>query len=187
MIGLFRIVHGAVKLIGNTDGTKIGNVGDKLKTTATLTAGEAGVSACNKSLRYRPPSLALDTVVTSTFVDAFSRTGSGLLFGFRLNLERADQDWRIRLLIDGTDDLLFDSNGISTDRMDDKKGFAFDHDSGQDPMGLILGMSLHDKIFTLAAPLQCTIEYSTSIAIKIAKNGASKKFRDGIFLLSEET
>jgi hypothetical protein len=39
MISIFKQIQGWVKLKGDTDGTKIGNIGDKLKTTSIYTPG----------------------------------------------------------------------------------------------------------------------------------------------------
>lgn len=87
---------------GGTDGTKIGNVGDALKTTATLNVGPAdtpGAPVITKKLRYEVDRTTV--VLNGTYQTIWSYTGSGKFIGIVLDTETNLTD--VKFTVDGTE------------------------------------------------------------------------------------
>jgi hypothetical protein len=187
---IFKVVTGIIKLRGATDNTLIGNVGDRLKVTSN--------SSPLASKKYRVLDLnasnggvARETVITNTtWVDIYSCTGTGTFHSVRATLETGN-DWRVRVLIDGTEEILLDSNGILTNDMTSDSIYDLDP-SGKssselfDEVGLFMGA--HDQ-FCFTGPTGLGIPYTTSIAIKVKREtgAATKKFKGGVITITKET
>lgn len=83
---------------GGTDGTPIGNTGDRLHVSPRT------------SSKFRTVFAAPAQVITgSSYVQIFNYSGSGLFFGTTVN---ANQDgFQLRILIDGTETIVSDISG----------------------------------------------------------------------------
>jgi hypothetical protein len=165
------------RLKGDTDGTLIGNVGDRLKVTNSNSSGSTGVQALNKDLRYEQMDasnggVARGTGIAGTWTDIYSVTGSGILMGFRAGLSSI-AEWYVRLVID-TEEIFFDTTGISM--ADVTAGAVWDFpDKGQWNLGF---RRTGDQILW-HAPHHIGMQYDSSIVIKARKDGGTKNFIAG--------
>ena len=184
---VLKIVRGLVGLVGGTDQTTIGNVGDRLKVDAAISfAGGSSFPHFNSPFQYDDMNasnggVARDTQIGTTFTNIYSYTGSGYLLGFSVTNEDK-KEWYIQLNIDGTD-LFIGSTGLYTKDLDDhnKYGFDFDDDDNIFP---VLGFSLkHDTVFFHP---QHPIRFATSITIKQHHTSSNKKFRAGLVQIIKE-
>jgi hypothetical protein len=95
MIGKFT---GLLRLLGATDGTAIGNVGDRLKVSTN--------SSAKFRVNFASPALA---VTGSSYTSIYSYTGSGTFYGTVID---SNQDgFQLRVLIDGTEVVVTDISG----------------------------------------------------------------------------
>ena len=171
-----------VVLKGATDGTLIGNVGDRLKVNATFGTITIGRPfSFNASLRYEDMNLiARNSAIlgNGAFTTIYSVTGSGLLNWFLINLESKDH-WLVRLVVDGQE--IFGSTGLKS--MDMQAGGAYDLDKSNDEESDAFGLrwGKNEKLL-FSGPMSIPIEFTTSLSIKIARtNGeSSKKFKAGL-------
>jgi hypothetical protein len=173
------------KIIGNTDGTTIGNVGDRLKVDAQFTSLTTTVPSWSSNLRYVDMNASSggvnrDSSIPTTFTNIFNYSGSGYLAGFIINTETFDR-WIFKLTIDGT--VVFEIES------DDLKGdAAYDVDDGYDTNQAFLGLSkgAHDRLI-FHAPLSSPIRYNSSVIISLRREDSPKKFKAGLIILSKES
>lgn len=179
---LLSIARGIFKIRGATDFTLIGNVEDALKV----------VPSQSKKVRYVDMNVASGGVARASTITSgaaattvFSYSGSGLMFGFILNLESSSSNsdnWLILLQIDGDD--VFTSAGLNSTDLISTTVYDLASAGTREPDTLGLefnGTSLH-FIPHLAIP------YSSSVVIKVQKTtGGNKKFNAGLINLSKET
>lgn len=186
---------GTSKLTGNTDNTKIGNVGDRLKTDTNITSIVGGLSlSTSKKLRYDDMNVGNGGIARATVIilgaaqtTVYNRTGSGVFIGFIINLESAStatQNWQINLIIDGEE--IFNTTGINTSDLVDNTIYNFNTGGTREPSSL--GMEMVDSTVYFTTSNIFPISYSSSVVIKIKKTtGANKKFQAGLVLLTKET
>lgn len=170
------------KLVGATDNTEIGNVGDALKTNTLVNFPTGQVIAWNKFIKWFDMNatyggVARDTVIGTTFTNIFSFTGSGYLVGFNLTLEDKLK-WYFSLVIDGEN--VFDTNGISTDDLGSKVIYGWEPADINDQQNT--GFFFRDETIRFESPLHA-IRFETSIVIKIKHFVGGKKFRAGLICL----
>lgn len=176
---ILKVVQGWVKLKGDTNGTLIGNVGDRLKVDTVLNS-----SSTYKKLAFEDATLTRETSVSPTaWVDAYSYTGSGLLYGFLLNLEGASgaegQRWYFDVLIDGTFSV-FGTNGMLFSDLTDSN--IYDSFSGTDDFsGLNTDANLVKMDFETFP-----IYFSTSIKVRIRRITSARKFRAGLVKIGKD-
>lgn len=181
------------RITGGTNRTLIGNTGDRLKVDANINSVATGaLSQYPNKLRHLDINVANGgiarntTITNATWVDVFSYTGSGSMASFFLNLEH-NQDWQIRLLIDGQD--VFGPNGMLTN---DFLSSSIYNISGNDEDDLINILSFYFKSngnFIWTSPLNIPTQYTSSVTIKLKRNSGanSKKFQAGLVTLTKET
>ena len=188
-IGLFS---GLVKILGASDGTEIGNIGDRLKVDTIVTPSSGSVPSVNSKLRYIDMNVASNGVarttgVTNTWTQVFSYSGSGLYLGMVLNLENKDK-WYVRMVVDGEE--IFGTDGMFTGDL--VSGSAYDLDDGGSPLStsegkLGISMEEHDR-FVWTAPNSFPIRYSSSVTIYVKRSEAgTKKFFAGLAILTKDT
>lgn len=158
-------------LIG-TDGTQIGNTSDKLKVDANLTQTQLIPLMTNKfRVRYSTSS----ATAGAAYSTVFSRSGTGLFFGFQTDFNSANV--RLRLTIDSgqifeitvTDLKLFQFNDTSTTRMQ---------------MGAFWATVGNTVDFST----KYAIPYSTSITIEMQRSdGSNHTLNNYMVLLTEDT
>jgi hypothetical protein len=173
-------VTGLLKIKGATDGTKIGNIGDRLKV-------DISSSLLSSKLRYVDLNASSGgvsrgtTISPSAWVNLFEYNGSGFVTGLLLNVETVGTGWVFSIVIDG--ETLFEISG------EDLTGDAsYDLDDVTDMNQAILGLSKgsHDRILW-HPPLNMPIRYNTSIVVKVKRTSGSKKFQAGLCILSKDT
>ncbi len=184
------------ELLGGTDQTKIGNVGDRLKVDASVSVTNLGIATWSSKLRYVDMNVASGGIARGTSINVasgwntiFSYTGSGKLASFVVNLDTT-ADWLVRLIVDGEE--IFPSTGfllqdLTTDTLYDlddtgksaEEGLGFSH-------GLFVGSH---ATFHWKGSLDNPITYTSNVTIRIARNtgAAAKKFNAGLVILSKET
>ena len=162
------------KLVGGTDGTLIGNSGDKLKVDANLSQGQLVPTITNK-LRFRYVISDVSLPNTGAYQSIYSRSGTGLIFGFQLGFDNAKVN--IRLTIDGGQ--VFDIS------LDDIKKFEFnDTTDGRMQMGGFL--TAIGNVLDFSS--RFAIPYNSNILVEAASNdGASHKLKQYIVILTEDT
>jgi len=184
------------EILGGTDQTKIGNVGDRLKVDATVSAvSGSGVSAWSKKLRYDDMNASMGGVARGTSITAasgwntvYTYSGTGYLASYILNIETKD-GWAMRLIVDGEE--IFGSAGILTTDMHSDAIYDVD-DSGkslnemEESLGLMCGS--HDRII-FAGPEGYPIRFDSSITIRISRvtGAATKKFNAGLVIIQKDT
>jgi hypothetical protein len=179
-----------IVIMGGTDNTKIGNVGDRLKVDAlsVVTFPTGQVLAWSKKLRYVDMNasnggVARDTLISTTFTSIFSYTGSGYFVGFNLCLEDKT-NWYIRLIVDG-EDIFIGSTGIFTGDLTGKNIYGWETGDAFD--GPNIGWDANDETILYQSPIGYPIRFDTSITLQVKHQSASKKFRAGLLCLSKET
>jgi hypothetical protein len=177
------------RIEGATDGTLIGNEGDKLKVLSTLVQSTGSVPSVNSKLRYSDMNateggVARGTSITNAaWVTVFGYAGKGLLHSFSINLE-TDSLWLVRFLVDGEE--IFGSNGIATSDMVTLS--LYDLNSVSVHLSNV-GISIDEnKLFVWTCPSGWPVRYSTSVSILLrrATGAASKKIQAGIVVLTKE-
>lgn len=168
------------------DGTVIGNVGDRLKVDAIITV--------SKKLRYEDMNAGTGGVARGTTIvtgaaatTVYSYSGSGVLFGFLINLQSASMNsdnWQINLLVDGNE--IFNTSGLNTaDFIDDQ---IYNYNTGGSRETSALGMEMVGTTLYFDTTNTFPIVYSSSVQIKITKTiGANKSFRAGLVQLTKDT
>jgi hypothetical protein len=172
---------GLFKLKGNTDGTKIGNVGDRLKVDAKVS-----VPALTSTLRYvdmnsSSGGVARNTNISTDWTNIFSYSGSGNLVGFFINVETLPTGWVFSLLVDGASIFEMSGEDMTGDGLYDLDDVT---DSNQAMLGISKGS--HDR-FIWHSPLGLPIQYSSSVVVRLKRSTGSKKFQAGLIILSKET
>lgn len=158
---------------GGSDGTIIGNVGDRLKVTADNSVSNIAFS---KKLRVIVLTSTVSITNTVTYTTIYSYTGSGLLIGF--NLEFNSVSVVPKLTVDG--DVIFSDTDIST--YNSLTATASSIDRRQAGHGIVSASATFDWSF------KQPIAYSSSITIAARKvSGADKNFNLGIVYLTKET
>lgn len=177
-----------VRINGATNGTPIGNVGDRLKVDMQLSSQTSTVPSWSKKLRYVDMNAsnggiarATSIATSANWTTVFSYSGSGFLAGFLVNVETFT-GWEFRLVVDGDTILSMSDGDFSGDAV-------YDFDDITDVNQAILGLSKgsHDR-FLFHPPMNSPIYYSTSVQVQIRRPTAgAKKFQAGLMILSKET
>lgn len=183
---------GTSKLTGNTDGTKIGNAGDRLKVDAAVSTSSP--MSFSQKLRYLDMNVANGGVVRGSSIteamgwtDVFSYTGSGLLTGFTLNLQVANAGWLLRIILDDTEEL-FGATGLSTDDLSGANTYNLTSAS-QNITTQGLNISSTSASIYYTAPAYFPIRYGSKITIKLkrAASQGTKTFNAGFIAITKET
>lgn len=179
-----------IQLKGATDGTLIGNVGDRLKVDAnfstlpTVALGYRGSAMRFMDMNAANGGVARGTAINSTvnYTTVFNISGSGTLFSFLVTLEGnllGGDPFNVKLEIDGTEVFVINTDDIGTNTI-----YNLMTTGNEDTMG----MSLNTNVFRFAAPRSGGFTYSSSIKVSIKKAaGGSKLFRAGAVYLTRDT
>lgn len=178
-------------ITGGTDGSVIGNTGDRLKVDANITGTISPQFTTNK-LRYvdmnaSSGGVARGTSVAgnSTWVSVFSYTGSGYLLGFCMNLATATTGWQIRLVIDTTEEV-FGATGLLTSEVDTLYTYTIGT-SNTPRAGAGLGTTT--SMFYWSSPLDSPIKYNSKVQVFVmrATGQIAKTFNAGLLTLTKDT
>lgn len=182
------ITQGLQSLVGNTDGTKIGNVGDRLKVDSSFSSSpRVSPSYIGTAVRFNDMNVAnggvaRDTSITSTtvYTQLYSYTGAGHLFAFSVSFEGnllGSDPFDIKLEIDGI--TCFEINTLDV-------GTSTFWNLGTVGDELSMGISLNSNTFRFSQK-EGGLRYDSSLKIYIKKNtGGSKRFRGGMVYLTKE-
>lgn len=171
-----------VVLMGGTDNTKIGNDGDKLKTTAEVNFPSSQFPSVDYHLRLDDMNatnggVTRGTSITTSWTTIYSYTGSGHVFSFFINPANSS-GYKFRLIIDGYD--IFGANGI----------LNTDADSGSAYDLLDVDVDIHmASIFvwnnSISWNFPVPISYSSSVVIRMATASGTGTFRSGLIKLTK--
>lgn len=183
---------------GSSDGTTIGNVGDRLKVDASVVLAGGATQSYTSKLRYDDMNTSTGTLargasvtIASGWNKVYGYSGSGALIGCVISLETKD-DWQVRIVIDGEE--LFGTgtgNGIlSTDLTADA---IYDTDpSGKSipeldqDLGIFWGQ--HDR-FMWCGPILIPVSFNSSVDVYVrrAVGSSTKKFQAGYVVIEKVT
>lgn len=160
------------KLRGGTDGTVIGNTGSSLNVNANIDSGEIVPTITNK---FRIRSNITNVTVPAAYTTLFSRSGTGLFFGFQVAFNSANID--IKLTIDGGTVFELNLNTI--------KQFEFNDTTAS-------RMQLGGFLTTISNKLDFSskfaIPYDTSVSIDVKRSDGSDHINNNwIVFLTEDT
>jgi len=182
--GLLRVIRGLVKLKGNTDGTLIGNVGDRLKVDAIFNSATTTTPSWSKKLRYDDMSaVARNTSIapSTNWTTIYSYSGSGFIAGMLINVETFN-GWEFRLRVDANTIFSLSDHEITSDTIYDLDDIT---DMNQSMLGL--SKSSHDRL-VWHAPLNIPLYYAQSVEVQIRRLASgAKKFQSGLIILSKES
>jgi hypothetical protein len=177
-----------VKINGATNGTPIGNVGDRLKVDMMLNSQTSTVPSWSRKLRYADMNASnggiargTDVPITANWTTIYSYSGSGFIAGFLVNVETFTI-WEFQLVVDGDTIFTIISSDLSGDSL-------YDLDDISDLNQAFLGISKgsHDRLI-FHPPMNSPIYYASSVQVKIRRqSGTQKKFQAGLMILSKET
>jgi len=151
----------SMKIKGATDDTLIGNVGDSLKTTATLNVSPSdtpGVSVLSK--KYRIEFDETDVTAGTAFATVFNYTGSGKFFGFILVNDHKEIE--TKLTIDGTE-------VIFSLKAEDVGAVQISNPDVPDLVQETGGIMTADNDKTVALKLSFPIVFDTSVKIEVKR------------------
>lgn len=177
------------ELLGGTNQTKIGNVGDRLKVDSSFSTPPKVIPAYTGStVRFNDMNVAnggvaRDTSISSTtvYTTVYSYSGSGHLFAFVISLEGnlvGADPFNIKLVIDGV-------TCFEVDTMDIGTTTYWDLSSAGDEA--TMGLSLQNNSVRFSQK-NGSLTYSTGLSIAIKKSaGGAKRFRGGMVYLTKDT
>lgn len=177
-----------MKLEGATNNTKIGNVGDRLKTETSISSLSSGIMpTLSNNLRYDDMNVSNGgvarntSITTAAYVTLHTYSGSGLLFGFTITFEGnliGGDPFYIKFIVDSI--TVFEINTADLDvaiwALEDPNDDRF------------LGISMvGDKTFRFNVPENLSIKYNSNVTIQAKKvSGSSKQFRGGLVTLTKD-
>lgn len=169
-----------VGLMGGTDNTRIGNVGDRIKVDAEISSS----TYFTKKITYLDATLARDSVVPlTTWTSFYSYTGAGNLIGFLANLEGASgaegAKWYIRMVIDGSF-YPFGTAGILVSDITDANLYNIGAIVGNFCAIEFNGNAFHYDV--MANP----IRFTTSISLEVYRISSTKKFKAGLIAIIKD-
>jgi hypothetical protein len=177
----------STRLEGGTDGTKIGNTGDRLRVEAAYSSAIFPAS-WDKNLRYEDMNVSNGGIARGTSIPTsanwttiYNYSGSGYLGGLLINVDTF-LGWEFRLQIDSTTIFTFVSEDLTSDTI-------YDVDDVTDLNTAFLGISkgAHDK-FTWHPPLSQPMKYDSNVTVQIRRPTAgAKKFQAGLILIGKLT
>lgn len=182
------------RIVGDSDGTLIGNVGDRMKVDAevTIIPSSGTIPTVGSKLRYDDMNASTGgiargtTINTGVWTKIYEYLGSGIVTSCLINHEDK-KNWRIRLQVDGEE--IFGANGILTSDLVSDTAYNLD-DTGSplSPNEGNFGLSLeeHDR-FVWVCPTGFPVRYSTSVRWYLYRVGGAKKFNAGLIILTKET
>lgn len=167
-----------VGIMGGTDNTRIGNDGDKLKTTAVVSFPASQFPSVNSNFRVDDMNasnggVARGTTITTSWTTVYSYSGNGHMFGCSINFS-SGTGFKVRVIVDGVD-VLNGSAGVSTT---DTNTLALYDLNDVDNDSFVCSIFAWDNVFAFQPPLP--IEYSTSIEIRVARESTTGTFRAGL-------
>lgn len=166
-----KILGMKVFLMGGSDATPVGNVGDALKVSSSTNDQPL-------TSKLRCEILTSQIVLSAgVYTNVYTYTGTGLLLGF--NLEFNNTSVIVRLKIDGETVL----DGVSLGTLNGLLGTANNTARYQNGSGIVTSSSAIDF------SLRKAIRFATSVEIAAHPNGGlfTRTFTQGIVYITKET
>ena len=167
------------------DGQQSGNKAEvtaqkELKVLGTVSLGDGGIPyLLPNKIHWEDKALVpRNTSFTSslTFTSVYNYAGNGFFYGFLINLEDANNDWYIRLNIDGYYPL-FGSVGLLTSDMQAQNIYNLTDIGMSSP----LSIGRHENAIRL--DLRYPIKYSNNVTLGIRRSGTTKRFFAGYAMI----
>jgi len=119
-------------------------------------------------------------------VKIYEYTGTGLVFGFLVNLD-GGSNWRIRFIVDSNEIFIGASPGFEVNDLN--SGAVFNFDSAGDREEAMMGMETNDNLVHFRGPLMYPIAFGTKVEIFVSRVSATspKDFRAGLITLQKDT
>jgi len=127
--------------------------------------------------------VARGTSIGTTFTSIYSYSGQGNFLGFIVNLEKPDEDWYIRIVVDGEE--ITGSAGILTSDILDKDIYGFQQSGGKVFGPGAAGIKVAEKAISFDFPQ--AIPYSSSVQMLVRRASGSKDFRAGLAILTKDS
>lgn len=172
-------------LIGATDGTQIGNNGDKMKVEATFSTGVTTVPGIVKlaydDMNVANGGVARGTAISTTYTTIYNRSGAGYIFGFSVSFEGniiGADEFILKFTVDSLVVAEISSADIGTNAL---------YAAGSDGDALIWGFQTANNNVMFKTPGQGGLKYGSTVQIQIKKaSGSNKQFRAGVIALTKE-
>lgn len=172
-------------LRGATDGTKVGNVSDRLKVDATFSTTTTTVPGIVKlaydDMNVANGGVARGTAITTAYTTIYNRSGNGYIFGFSVSFEGnivGADEFMLKFTVDSLVVAEISTADVGTNAL---------YAAGSDLDALIWGFQTANNNLMFKAPGNGAVKYASSVQIQIKKvSGSNKQFRAGIIGLTKE-
>lgn len=170
---------------GNSDGTKIGNTGDRLKVESTIattiTTTPAIIKLAYDDMNASTGGVARGTAISTTYTTIYNRSGTGQIFGFTVSFEGniiGADEFILKFTVDSLVVAEISTADIGTNAL---------YAMGSDGDALIFGWQTANNNVMFKTPGSGGIKYSSTVKIEIKKaSGSNKQFRAGLIGLTKE-
>lgn len=173
---------------GGTDGTIIGNSGDRMKVDAIFSTNTTQVQFWSNKLRYVDMNAGTGGVARGTSIPnsaswttLYSYSGTGYIAGLIVNVETFATGWEFKLVVDGDEIYSLLDTNLAGDAIYDVDDVT---DVNQSNLGISKGS--HER-FVFSSPLNKAIRYNTNVTVQLRRQAGAKKFQAGLIVLSKET
>lgn len=172
-------------LRGGTDGTRIGNVSDRLKVDTAFSTTQSTSTAIIKlyydDMNVANGGVARDTSITTSYTTIYNKSGAGLIYGFSVSFEGniiGADEFLLKFTVDSLVIAEISTADIGTNAL-----YAL----GADGDVQILGWQVANNNVMFKAPGGGGVRYNATVKIEIKKvTGSSKRFRAGLIGLTKE-
>lgn len=173
-----------VGLMGGTDNTRIGNVGDRAKVDAQISSIIGGFTT-PKNISYEDGQYTRDAQPPlATWTTIYTYSGSGLFYGFNLNLEGAGageaDKWFVNVVTDGTYNM-FGANGINCKDIIDNNIYDILDIQPSD----FCGLAFHDNVMRVDLK-DSPIRFTTSITLQVRRITTLKKYKAALIKIAKD-
>lgn len=172
-------------LLGGTDGTPIGNNGDKLKVETSLSTTTTTVATISKlyydDMNVANGGVARATSISTSYTTIYNKSGSGHIFGFSVSFEGniiGADEFILKFTVDSLIVAEISTADIGTNAL---------YAAGSDGDALIWGFQTANNNVMFKTPGNGGLRYNSTVQIQIKKaSGSNKQFRAGIIALTKE-
>lgn len=170
---------------GGTDGTKIGNSGDKLKVESSVSTSVSTVQSISKlsydDMNASNGGVARGTAINTTYTTIYSKNSSGFIFGFTVSFEGniiGADEFILKFTVDSLVVAEISTVDIGTNAI---------YAAGSELDALMWGFQVANNNITFKTPGNGGLRYNSTVQIQIKKaSGSNKQFRAGVIALTKE-
>lgn len=172
-------------LLGGTDGTPIGNNGDKLKVEASLSTSVSTIPGISKlaydDMNATNGGVARGTAISTSYTTIYNKSGSGYIFGFTVSFEGniiGADEFILKFIVDSLTVAEISTADIGTNAI---------YAAGSELDALIWGFQVANNNVTFKTPGGGGLRYNSTVQVQIKKaSGSNKQFRAGLMVLTKE-